>query len=143
MTQRLTMPVAVHMFLLDGDRILLLRRFNTGFEDGNYSVPAGHLDGGETVTEAARRELREEIGVEAASGGLRVVGVMHRRSARERIDFFVAVEAWAGEPVNAEPDKCDRLAWFPLAELPDNLVPYVRQALDQHLRGAWFSQHGW
>ena len=143
MTQRLTMPVAVHMFLLDGDRILLLRRFNTGFEDGNYSVPAGHLDGGETVIEAARRELREEIGVEAAAGGLRVVGVMHRRSARERIDFFVAVEAWTGDPVNAEPDKCDHLGWFPLAGLPDNLVPYVRHALDQHLRGVWFSQHGW
>ncbi len=41
--ERFTVPVSVHVFLTKDDDILLLRRCNTGYEDGNYSVPAGHL----------------------------------------------------------------------------------------------------
>lgn len=52
---RFKLPVAVHLFLLRNNRVLLRRRFNTGYEDGSYSVPAGHLDGGETIIQAAMR----------------------------------------------------------------------------------------
>jgi len=55
-------PVAVHLFFLRDEQILLLRRFNTGYEDGNYSVVAGHVDAGETVTQAAIREATEKPG---------------------------------------------------------------------------------
>lgn len=53
---RFTLIAAVHLFLLDGDKVLLSRRFQTGYEDGNFSVPAGHLDGNETIHEAMIRE---------------------------------------------------------------------------------------
>jgi 8-oxo-dGTP diphosphatase len=86
---RFTMPVAVHLFLLKGTEILLLRRYNTGYEDGNYSVPAGHLDGNEEVLSAAIREAKEECGIDIRPEDLYVAGIMHRRSADERIDFFV------------------------------------------------------
>lgn len=82
-----TMPVAVHLFLLRGQEILLLRRYNTGYEDGNYSVPAGHLDGNEEVKAAAIREAKEECGIDLAPADLSLAGVMHRRSFDERIDF--------------------------------------------------------
>src|SRR5215471_13215724 len=94
---RFTAPVAVHLFLIRDGRVLLLRRANTGYEDGSYSVPAGHLDGGEEVTVAAIREAREEIGIGLARSAVSVVGVMHQRSDVEYIDFFVAASTWSGE----------------------------------------------
>ena len=35
-----------HLLLLKDEQVLLLRRENTGYEDGNYSVVAGHIEGG-------------------------------------------------------------------------------------------------
>ena len=135
-------PVAVHVFFLRRGKVLLLRRHNTGYEDGNYSVPAGHLDGGETVVQAAIREAREEIGVALAPADVAVVSTMHRKSGDERIDFFVVASAWAGEPSNCEPEKCDELAWWPRDALPDNTIPYVRRALENYEKGVWFEEFG-
>jgi 8-oxo-dGTP diphosphatase len=146
---RFTLVPAVHLLLRrDGD-VLLLRRHNTGYEDGNYSVPAGHVDGGEPVTEAMAREAYEEAGVELAPGDLRVVHVMHRWSdydpdrPEERVDFFLTASRWRGEPRIGEPDKCDELAWYPLADLPANTVPYVRAGIVAHLAGETYSEFGW
>src|ERR1700733_4225750 len=104
---------AAHLFLVRNDKILLLRRFNTGYEDGNYSVPAGHLDGGESVTKAMEREALEEAGIGLQSAT--VVHVMHRVGKEfgtygpqaERVDFFLVATRFEGEPINKEPQKCD------------------------------------
>ena len=66
------------MFFIRGNQILLLRRLNTGYRDGEYSVPAGHLDGNETVVAAAAREAEEEIGVRIEADDIRFSSVMHR-----------------------------------------------------------------
>jgi 8-oxo-dGTP pyrophosphatase MutT (NUDIX family) len=131
---------AVHLFLLRGEEVLLLRRYNTGYEDGNYSVVAGHLDGGEPVKLAMQREAREEVGIEIALDDLDVVGVMHRMSDEERIDFFLAAWRWTGEIRNMEPQHCDELCWAPLDALPKNTIPYVRRALE-NLRARKWKNH--
>lgn len=140
---RFTLLSAVHLFLVRDGKVLLLRRFNTGYEDGNYSVVAGHLNGGEQVKAAAIREAREEVGIEVAPEDLEVVGVMHRQSDDERIDWFLTAGRWSGRIVNAEPDKCDDLSWFDMDCLPANVVPYVRRALGNYRRGIWFDSFGW
>ena len=72
-----TAPVAVHLLLVEDGRILLLKRFNTGYEEGNYSLVAGHIDGGEELKVAMIREAREEAGIEISASDLSVVGLMH------------------------------------------------------------------
>ena len=136
-------PVAVHLFFLHDDRVLLLRRFNTGWEDGKYSVPAGHVDAGESVSAATIREAHEEVGVDLKTSDLEVVHVMHRKAEEERIDFFLIVKNWTGEITNKEPHKCDDLAWHPLSSLPSNIIPYVRQGLANYQSGILFSEFGW
>jgi mutator protein MutT len=140
---RAKFPVTVHLLFFRGNQVLLLRRFNTGFEDGNYSVPAGHLDGGETVRMAAVREAQEEIGVYIDVENVAFASVMHHRSDDERVDFFVHIKDWDGEPFNAEPEKCDELLWCDLEALPENIIPYVRKAIRNHLEGVPFEEFGW
>jgi len=143
MSPRFRLVSAVHLFLLRQDRILMLRRYQTGYEDGNYSVVAGHLDGDETIAAAAVREAREEVGIELIPVDVRVVGVMHRRSIDERVDWFVACERWSGKIRNAEPAKCDDLHWADPERLPPNTIPYVRRAIENFRAGRWFDSFGW
>ncbi len=144
--ERFKLLSAVHLFLIKDKKILLLRRFNTGYEDGNYSVPAGHLDGGETVIQAAIRESLEEACINLDPQDLTMAHVMHRIKLdikEERIDFFVTATKWSGEVKIGEPNKCDDLSWFPLDGLPQNLIPYVRSAIDNVRKGIFYSEFGW
>ena len=136
-------PVAVHLFFLREKQILLLRRFNTGYEDGSYSVVAGHVEAGETVTQAAIREAKEEVGVMLEPTDIQIVHVMHRKSEDERIDFFMAVRHWVGNVTNNEPQKCDDLSWMEIDSLPQNTIPYVKRAIEEYQAGVYYSEFGW
>ncbi|HRO64782.1 MAG TPA: NUDIX domain-containing protein [Candidatus Dojkabacteria bacterium] len=89
MPTKLKALVAVHLLLIKDDKVLLSRRFNTGYHDGDYSVPAGHVDEGETATQSMVREAMEEIGIKILLQDLKYSTVMHRYSddKSERILF--------------------------------------------------------
>jgi 8-oxo-dGTP diphosphatase len=136
-------PVTVHLFLFRGNQILLLRRFQTGYMDGYYSLPAGHLDGGETLRMAGIREAQEEIGVQMELADLVFAGVFHRHEGDERVDFFFQVQKWNGDPINSEPAKCDQLLWVDSDVLPETTVPYIRRAIENFRAGIFYQEFGW
>jgi 8-oxo-dGTP pyrophosphatase MutT (NUDIX family) len=141
---RTTFPVAVHLFLINDNQVLLLRRYNTGYEDGNYSVIAGHIDGGEDVYTAMIREAAEEAGIKIVLDNLKIIQVMHRKkSDEERIDYFFECSIWSGEIVITEPNKCDKLEWFNIDHLPENTIDYIREAITNYRSNISFSVFGW
>lgn len=140
---RFKLVSAVHLFLMKNDKILLLRRFNTGYEDGKYSIIAGHLDGGEEIKRAMIREAKEEVGINIKIEDLTVVHVMHRLSSDERVDFFLQCSKWSGDIRNMETNKCDELKWFPINNLPENVIPYVKKAISNYRDNIWFDSFGW
>ncbi len=124
---------------------MLLRRYNTGYEDGNYSLPAGHVEADETVRQTLIREAKEEVGVEIKSEDITLAHVMHRKgsdSNDERLDFFFTCSGWAGEPKIMEKDKCDDLTWFGLEALPDNTIPYIKEAITLAREVVLYSESG-
>lgn len=134
---------ATYLVLAKDNQILLLRRFNTGYQDGNYSLVAGHLDGGETAKECMIREAREEVGIDLNPEDLEVVHVLHHISTdREYFDIYIRASHWAGEVTNMEPEKCDELMWCDLNALPDNILPDIKQVLEDIKKGVHYGEFG-
>lgn len=137
---------ASYLVFLDGTKTLLLRRYNTGYEDGNYSLVAGHVDPGETFTKCMIREAEEEAGIIIDPNNLEVKHVMHRNSKmkenNERIDVFFVVKKWKWEIINKEPNKCDDLSRFDIHNLPKNIIPFVHHALNCIANNVFYSEFG-
>ena len=140
--------VDVMLILSRGDHVLLALRQGTGYADGLWNLPSGKLEDGEHALDATVREAHEEIGVTLALDELRHTGVVHCRNpeGHGRLGLFFTASAdpaRQGEPYNAEPDKCAKLAWFPLGLLPANTVPYTTAGLDLYASGQPFTTLGW
>jgi len=135
---------AVYLFLRRGDEVLLLRRANTGYQDGKYSVIAGHLNGGELATQALVREAKEEAGIDVSPSSLQFVHAAHRLNdgrESERVDFFFESREWQGEVKNTEPEKSDDLRWFSVKELPPNMLPFIRIVLEHVFNNTSYSEY--
>ncbi|MGN6670296.1 MAG: NUDIX hydrolase [Candidatus Nucleicultricaceae bacterium] len=132
----------VNLLLRRNDEILLAQRINQGWEDGNYGLISGHLEGSETATEAIIREAKEELNITLLLEHLNVVHVMHRYSNRENIDITFECRTWRGSLSNMEPLKCGDLAFFPHWRLPANIISFVPYLLDQLKKGKTYSEFG-
>lgn len=142
--ERAQYVVATHLLLFRGSTTLLMRRANTGWSDGMWSVIAGHVEHGETARSGTIREAHEEAGITCRIEDLRLVHVMHRKtSEKELLDFFFTTDSWHGEPTIGEPEKCDGCQWFAMDDLPEHTVPYIRSALAHAQRHEPYSEFGW
>lgn len=138
--------IASFLILMRGNKVLLLKRFNTGYHDGDYSLIAGHVDKGETFTDAIIREAKEEAGIVIKPDYLKVVHVMHRKSdfdQSERVDVYFLAKKWEGEITNKEPNKCSELKWFEADKLPTNTIKAVRKAVTAVIGKIPYSEFGW
>ena len=136
------MIASSYLILIKDGKVLLSRRFKTGYMDGHYSLPAGHVDEGETIETCLVRETGEEIGVEIKKKDIKLVHVMHRKEVDIRLDFFYTVRKYEGEVKNMEPEKCDDLSWFKLDQLPENVLPYIKQGVESGVKGVLYSDIG-
>jgi 8-oxo-dGTP diphosphatase len=119
MADRFTTHVAVFVVVRNKNgEILLQQRANTGFLDGYWDFPSGHLEPGESLIEAARRELHEEVGLTVAESDLQLVHINQNHLDTPYMSFTFLAHAWEGEPKIGEPDKCSALAFFAPDKLP-------------------------
>lgn len=140
--KRLTASVNVYLILIKEDQVLLLLRQNTGYLDGHWAFPAGHVEAGESAKEALAREAEEELGITLSIDALHVVHVMHRKTNRMNVDLFFECDQWSGELKNQEPKKCAKIDFFPLKTLPLNTMDSNAFAIDAAKKGIFYSERG-
>lgn len=137
-----TFYAASYLILKKGGDILLLHRENTGWMDGFWGLPAGHIEGTEGVAEAAIREAKEEVGTELSKADITLRHVMHRPSTSGRVyfDFFFTAEIGGKTVSNGEPHKHDEIQWFPIDAMPENTIPYLKRVPERIEKGIFFSE---
>jgi 8-oxo-dGTP pyrophosphatase MutT (NUDIX family) len=135
--------VDVHVVFEVGGQVLFGLRANTGWADGMWHLPAGHLEPDESITAASCREVVEEVGVTVDPADLEFVHVMHHDDGdgAARVGFFFRAKRWTGTLVNAEPHKCAKLGWFAPHALPSETVGYASAALRNINNKILFSEY--
>lgn len=138
--ERYKMAVTVGLLLLENNKILLARRYQTGYKDGKYGLIAGHLEKGESLKETIVREVREETGIRIQEKELQYVCCLNR-SQQDYMSFYLSASSYDGIPEIQEKDKCDKMKWFLLDDLPDNMVEEDRKAIQNYQEGIQFQYH--
>jgi 8-oxo-dGTP diphosphatase len=126
--------VDVILLLTSNGRIMLRERANTGYGDGAYEPPSGELADRETIVETAIR-VASAAGIVIGAENVSLAHVMHDVSGSGRIAFFLSVSGWAGQPTPPG------AGWFPLADLPTNMLDRARVALRNCADGMHFSTY--
>lgn len=134
---------AIYLVLLRNQdtQVLLLKRANTSYMDGMYSLVAGHVEANEMPTVAMIREAKEEAGIDLTEHDLEIGHIMYRmKPSDSRLDIFLVARTWQGEIENKEPEKCSDLSWFPVNKLPDNTIPYIKHGIENCLKTFSYSE---
>jgi 8-oxo-dGTP diphosphatase len=126
--------VDVILLLMRNGRILLRERANTGYGDGAYEPPSGELADRETIVETAIR-VASAAGIVIGPENVSLAHVMHDVSGSGRIAFFLSVSGWTGRPTSAD------VRWFPVGDLPTNMLDRARVALRNYADGMRFSTY--
>jgi 8-oxo-dGTP diphosphatase len=125
--------LASHALIYRSDgQLLTIKRDGNPYLRGFWSVPAGHVEAGETATEACVREVREEVGLLLAPSDLRFVLVQQKSGSdgEERVDFFFATNCTRPADVHrASTREVADICWSPPDLLPEPFAPYVAEAL--------------
>lgn len=113
-----------------------MKRFNTGFKDNMWSLPGGRVEKRETLTQAACREAEEETGVSINPKNLSPPLIVYfQESQKRKIYAFFLTTRWKGSPYNKEKDKALKARWFPIKELPKNIIEHVKQGILAKIKG--------
>jgi len=127
-----TFKSAIHIILINDNKILLQKRKGSKLWPGFYALPAGHIDKGETQYDALVREAKEELGIEINTRDIINDYIVLRRNFFEidgkilepYIDYYFEIKKYKGTPKIMEKDKCDELLWVDVDNLPEPFINY-------------------
>ena len=117
--------------------VLLMLRKNTGYNDGKYELPGGHLEENEDLMQAMIRETKEELNIELKREDLKIEHILHHYKGN-RIKFLVSANFYIGELKIGEPDECEKIDWFNIDNLPNNIDLKVVKVLKEYKDGIFY-----
>ena len=123
---------------------LLQKRQNTGYMDGYWDFSAsGHVEENEPMKKSMIREAFEELGVEIDYNDLDFVTLIHKNKGAIYYNGYFKAEKWINEPQIKESEKCEKIKWFSINNLPDNLIDDRKEAIRNYENNIYYSEFGW
>lgn len=114
-----SIKISCEILLKKAETILLGKRKNC-YGEGTWALPGGHLNYGESLLDCAKRELKEELGIEADD--FQLITVTETVSADHYIRVSFVVEDFPYDDIKClEPDRCYEWRFFNINELPENI----------------------
>ncbi len=127
--------VGVGALLVDNQgRLFLAKRGSQAKnERGLWEFPGGSVELGETLVQALQREMQEEYGLVIQVGALLdVVDHILPEEGQHWVSPTFLCRVTGGTAVIREPGKCDKIGWFSLEEMPEDLTRITRQNLEHY-----------
>ncbi len=121
--------VGVGVMILDGNKVLLGKR-KSSHGEGEYAYPGGHLEYMESFEECAKREVKEECGLEI--NNIRFLRLKNATEYKPKhyIDIALVADYVSGTPEVLEPNKCESWGWYDLDDLPNPLFEFCISAFE-------------
>ncbi len=139
--ERFQMHTTVALILIKGNKVLLMKRCNTGYMDGYYGMVSGHLEKNESLKQAMIREAFEEVGILIKEENIQIVCEIRRGDNDNYFNYFLTTKIYEGEPSIKEQDKCQELIWCDLDKLPENTIIAEKRAVYNYLNGISFDEY--
>lgn len=127
-----TIKVGCEVFLIKDNAVLLGKRKNC-YGEGTWGLPGGHLEYGESILECAKRELKEELGIEGLKLSLiSIIDNIDERGHYLHISFLL--EQFLGEIRCMEPDFCYDWKFFDILNLPQEIFKPHKKIFKNYFR---------
>lgn len=121
--------VGIGIMVFRDGKVLVGYRIGT-HDAGTYAWPGGHLEHMESFEECAKREVREEAGIEITN--VRFLRLMNFKTyaPKHYVDIGLAADWLSGKPRVCEPEKCTGWGWYDPDHLPEPLFPTLPTYLE-------------
>lgn len=131
--------IGCEIFIFDASRILLGKRKNC-YGEGTWALPGGHLELGESLMDCAKRELKEELNIDAQE--LTLITVTEDISERGNyIHMSFTLNGYEGTITNNEPDKCYEWRYFDIDDLPTPIFEPHQKILKTYFENKIYIQN--
>ena len=105
---------------------------------------SGHVEKDEAMSDTVLRECAEELGLSIKREDLKFICFIHKRDG-DKIYYYgyFMCEKFEGEPQIMESGKCSQLLWADLDNLPQDLIPDRKAAIDAYFNSVNYMEYGW
>ncbi len=129
--------VGVGVMIFKDGKILLSKRKGSHGE-GEYAFPGGHLEYMESFEDCAKRETREECGIEIKNIRFQFLANVTKYAPKHYIHIGLTADWASGEPKILEQEKAETWGWYALDKLPEQIFEMCKLAIDSRQTGKYY-----
>lgn len=128
---------AAVVIIRDGDgKVLLSKRGESSRnQSGKWENPGGEVEEGETIEQAAKREIKEELGIDVKITGLLYTDTFSTEDNNWQVSVF---EGKALSEPKIQNNESEEIKWFTIEELTD--IPLASYTRDDFVRLGWITK---